>query len=67
MSMSTSAEIIKKSSQSKNIITYIIVGLVFLVALWLSTQNEGPSLWDERKSAIAKISPTIVYVIILLE
>ena len=41
--MSTSTEIIKKSSQSKNIITYLIVGLVFLVALWLSTQNEGPS------------------------
>ena len=41
--MSASTEIIKKSSQSKNIITYLIVGLVFLVALWLSTQNEGPS------------------------
>ena len=41
--MSSSTEIIKKSSQSKNIVTYLIVGLVFLVALWLSTQNEGPS------------------------
>ena len=39
--MSSSTEIIKKSSQSKNIITYLIVGLVFLVALWLSTQNEA--------------------------
>ena len=41
--MSASTEIIKKSSHSKNIITYLIVGFVFFVALWLSTQNEGPS------------------------
>ena len=41
--MSSSAEITGKSNQSKNIITYSIVALVFLVALWLSSQNEAPS------------------------
>ena len=40
--MSSSAEITGKSNQSKNIITYSIVALVFLVALWLSSQNEAP-------------------------
>ena len=32
-----------KSISSKNIITYSLVLLTFLVALWLSFQSEGPS------------------------
>ena len=31
-----------KSISSKNIITYSLVLLTFLVALWLSFQSEGP-------------------------
>ncbi len=41
--MSSSAEIVGKSNQSKNIITYSIIALVFLIALWLSSNSEGPS------------------------
>ena len=41
--MATRTDLIDKSNQSKNIITYVIIGVVFLVALWLSTQSEGPS------------------------
>ena len=41
--MSSSAEITGKSKQSKNIISYSIVAIVFLIALWLSSQSEGPS------------------------
>ena len=35
--------ILKKSNQSKNIITYSIISIVFLIALFLSSQSEGPS------------------------
>ena len=41
--MSSSTEILGKSNQSKNIITYSIIGIVFLIAFWLSSQSEGPS------------------------
>ncbi len=41
--MSSSTEILGKSNQSKSIITYSIIGIVFLIALWLSSQSEGPS------------------------
>ena len=41
--MSNSNEIIGKSNQSKNIIIYSIIGVVFLIALWLSSQSDGPS------------------------
>ena len=41
--MSSINEFIGKSNQSKNIITYSIIGIVFLIALWLSSQSEGPS------------------------
>ena len=33
---------IDKSNQSKNILSYVIIGVVFLLALWLSTQSVGP-------------------------
>ena len=32
-----------KSNYSKNIITYSVILITFLVALWLSSQSEGPS------------------------
>ena len=41
--MSSNTEFAGKSNQSKNIITYSIIGIVFLIALWLSSQSEGPS------------------------
>ena len=41
--MSSITETMEKSNQSKNIITYSIIGIVFLIALWLSSQSEGPS------------------------
>ena len=41
--MSNSSEIMGKSNQSKNIIIYSIIGVVFLIALWLSSQSDGPS------------------------
>ena len=43
VNMSSSNEILGKSNQSKNIITYSIIGVVFLIALWLSSQSDGPS------------------------
>ena len=41
--MANHTEILGKSNQSKNIITYSLVILTFLVALWLSFQNDSPS------------------------
>ncbi len=41
--MSNLTETINKTNQSKNIITYGVILLVFIVALVLSTQSEGPS------------------------
>ena len=46
--MATRSDLIDKSNQSKNIITYVIIGVVFLVALWLSTQSEGPSKFPKE-------------------
>ena len=41
--MSSDAKILEKSNQLKNLISYSIIGIIFLVALWLSSQSEGPS------------------------
>ena len=41
--MSNIVETINKTNQSKNIITYGIILIVFVVALVLSSQGEGPS------------------------
>ncbi len=41
--MANGAEILEKPNQSKNLVTYFIVLLVLMVALWLSSQSEGPS------------------------
>ena len=41
--MSNLVETVSKTNQSKNIITYGVILLVFIVALVLSTQSEGPS------------------------
>ena len=35
--------IVDKSGSSKSVITYVAILLVFLVALFLSSQSEGPS------------------------
>ena len=35
--------IVDKSGSSKSVITYVAIILVFLVALFLSSQSEGPS------------------------
>ena len=35
--------IVEKSNNSKSIITYSVILITFLVALWLSFQSEGPS------------------------
>ena len=37
-----SAEILSKPNTSKNVIKYVVVLIVFLGALWLSSQSEGP-------------------------
>ena len=41
--MSSDTKILGKSNQSKNLISYSVIGIIFLVALWLSSQSEGPS------------------------
>ena len=46
--MASRSELINKSNQSKNLITYIIIAVVFLVALWLSTQSDGPSKFPKE-------------------
>ncbi len=46
--MASRSELINKSNHSKNLITYIIIAVVFLVALWLSTQSDGPSKFPKE-------------------
>ena len=41
--MSNVVETINKTNRSKNIITYGVILIVFVVALVLSSQGEGPS------------------------
>ena len=41
--MANHTEILRKSYQSKNLVTYSLVLLTFLIALWLSFQSDGPS------------------------
>ena len=41
--MSANTEILDKPNNKKNIITYSVILIAFLVALWLSFQNDGPS------------------------
>ena len=43
-----SAEILSKPSTSKNVIKYLVVLIVFLGALWLSSQSEGPSKFPKE-------------------
>ena len=40
---SEATELFEKKKKTKNIITYAVVFLIFIVALWLSTKSEGPS------------------------
>ena len=46
--MSSSSEIIAKSHQTKSILTYSIIGIVFFVALFLSSQSDGPSKFPKE-------------------
>ena len=46
--MSSSNEILEKPNQSKSIITYTIVGVVFFIALFLSSQSDGPSKFPKE-------------------
>ena len=43
-----SAEILSKPNTSKNVIKYLVVLIVFLGALWLSSQSEGPSKFPKE-------------------
>ena len=36
-------QLFEKQKKTKNIITYAVILLIFVVALWLSTKSEGPS------------------------
>ena len=40
---SEATQLFEKKKKTKNIITYAVVFLIFIVALWLSTKSEGPS------------------------
>jgi len=46
--MLSSTQISSKSNYSKKIISYTLVFLVFIVALWLSSQNETPSKFPKE-------------------
>ena len=46
--MSSSSKILEKPNQSKSIITYTIVGVVFFIALFLSSQSDGPSKFPKE-------------------
>ena len=39
---------IKKPNYSKGIITYALVGLIFFIALFLSSQSDGPSKFPKE-------------------
>ena len=43
-----SAEILSKPNTSKSVIKYVVVLIVFLGALWLSSQSEGPSKFPKE-------------------
>ena len=40
---SEATQLFEKQKKTKNIITYAVIFLIFVVALWLSTKSEGPS------------------------
>ena len=46
--MSSNNEILKKPNHSKSIIKYTLVGLIFFIALFLSTQSDGPSKFPKE-------------------
>ena len=46
--MATRTEFIDKRNQSKNLISYVVVGFIILIALWLSMQSEGPSKFPKE-------------------
>ena len=52
--MSANTEILDKPNNKKNIITYSVILIAFLVALWLSFQNDGPSKFP-------KVITTLLY------
>ena len=46
--MSAEGHVLEKSYSSKSLIKYILVLAVFLGALWLSFQNDGPSKFPKQ-------------------
>ena len=46
--MSAEGHVLEKSDSSKSLIKYILVLAVFLGALWLSFQNDGPSKFPKQ-------------------
>ena len=46
--MSSTSEIVGKSNHTKKYISYILVLFTFVIALWLSSQNEGPSKFPKE-------------------
>ena len=46
--MSAEGHVLEKSYSSKSLIKYIIVLAVFVGALWLSFQNDGPSKFPKQ-------------------
>ena len=40
---SEATQLFEKQKKTKNIITYAVIFIIFVVALWLSTKSEGPS------------------------
>ena len=46
--MSAEGHVIEKSYSSKSLIRYILVLAVFVGALWLSFQNDGPSKFPKQ-------------------
>ena len=46
--MSAEGHVLEKSDSSKSLVKYILVLAVFLGALWLSFQNDGPSKFPKQ-------------------
>ena len=46
--MSAEGHVLEKSYSSKSLIKYILVLAVFVGALWLSFQNDGPSKFPKQ-------------------
>ena len=64
--MANLTETISKTNQSKSFITYGVILLVFIVALVLSTQSEGPSKFPSTCVTILMIRHQFILYIIVI-